>query len=98
VAGTLAERQSDWGRAARQFELAIGRNDQNWYSHLELAVALANQGKPAAAVRELQRASALDPGESLITDSLSAVRAGRRIDARLLDREIIARTPADVAR
>jgi O-Antigen ligase len=98
VAGTLAERQSDWGRAARQFELAIGRNDQNWYSHLELAVALANQGKPAAAVRELQRASAFDPGESLIADSLSAVRAGRRIDARLLDREIIARTPADVAR
>jgi O-antigen ligase len=98
VAGTLAERRSDWSRAERQFELAIGRNDQNWYSHLELGVALANQGKSAAAVRELQRARALDPAESLIADSLVAARAGRHIDARSLDREIIARTPAGAAR
>ena len=98
VAGTLAERHSDWPLAERQFELAIGRNGENWYSHLELGVALANQGHVSTAMRELQRAQALDPAETLITDSLAAVRAGRHVDARSLDREIIARTPAGAAR
>ncbi|HST15271.1 MAG TPA: O-antigen ligase family protein [Gaiellaceae bacterium] len=98
VAGTLAERHKDWGLARQQFEQALGRNGDNWYSHLELGVALANQGDATGAHRELQQAHVLDPGESLITDSLAAVRDGRRVDARSLDQEIIARTPAGAAR
>ena len=98
VAGTLAERHNDWRLAQQQFERALGRNADNWYSHLELGVALANQGDAAGARRELEQAHTLDPGESLITDSLAAVRAGHRVDARSLDREIIARTPAGAAR
>ena len=98
VAGTLAERHKDWRLAQQQFERALGRNGGNWYSHLELGVALANQGDSTGARRELERAHVLDPGESLIIDSLAAVRAGHRVDARSLDREIIARTPAGAAR
>ncbi len=98
VAGTLAERHKDWRLAQQQFEQALGRNGGNWYSHLELGVALANQGDATGARRELERAHLLDPGESLITDSLAAVRSGHRVDARSLDREIIARTPAGAAR
>jgi tetratricopeptide (TPR) repeat protein len=98
VAGTLAERHKDWRLAEQQFRLAVSRNGDNWYSHLELGVALANQGDPSGARRELERAHALDPAESLITDSLAAVRAGQHVDARSLDREIIARTPAGAAR
>lgn len=98
VAGTLAERHKDWRLAEQQFRQALNRNSANWYSHLELGVALANQGDSAAARRELERAHDLDPAESLITDSLAAVRAGQRVDARSLDREIIARTPAGANR
>ncbi|MGN6798398.1 MAG: O-antigen ligase family protein [Gaiellaceae bacterium] len=98
VAGTLAERHKDWRLAEQQFRRAVSRNSDNWYSHLELGVALANQGDSSAARQELRRAQALDPAESLITDSLAAVRAGQHVDARSLDREIIARTPAGAAR
>jgi len=97
VAGTLAERHEDWRLAQQQFERALGRNGDNWYSHLELGIALANQGDPTGARRELEQAHFLDPGESLIIDSLAAVRAGHRVDAQSLDREIIARTPAGAA-
>jgi tetratricopeptide (TPR) repeat protein len=98
VAGTLAERHGDWPLAERQFRLALRRDDRNWYSHLELAVALSNQRRFPEAERELLRAHELDPLESLITDAIAEVRAGRHIDARSLDREIIARTPAGAAR
>jgi O-Antigen ligase len=98
VAGTLAERHKDWSLAQQQFERALRRNGDNWYSHLELGVALGNQGDATGARQELERAHILDPGESLITDTLAAVRAGHRVNARSLDREIIARTPAGAAR
>jgi Flp pilus assembly protein TadD len=98
VAGTIAERRLDWPRARRQFELALGRTDENWYSHMELGLALAKLGNARAARGELERAHVLDPRESVVTEALAELSAHRPIDVRLLDREIIARTPPAAAR
>jgi len=98
VAGTIAERRLDWPRARRQFQLALDRVDENWYSHMELGIALAKLGDDAGARRQLDRAHLLDPRETLVTEALGDLAAHRPINPRALDREIIARTPPAAAR
>ncbi|HZP72246.1 MAG TPA: O-antigen ligase family protein [Gaiellaceae bacterium] len=97
VAGTIDERRRDWPAVQQAFQRALERNEQNWYSHLELGIALAKQGNKAGAIATLLRAHTLDPRESLVTDVLSSVRADRPIDVTRLDERIIGRTTVSAA-
>lgn len=97
VSGTIAERRREWPSVRRAFERALDRNEQNWYSHLELGIALAKLGDKAGAVATLERAHELDPRESLVTGVLAAVRAGHTIDVTQLDDRIIGRTTVNAA-
>lgn len=97
VAGTIDERRRNWPAVQQAFERALSRNEQNWYSHLELGIALAKQGDRAGAIATLTRAHVLDPREPLVTDVLSAARAGRPIDVTRLDDRIIGRTTVNAA-
>lgn len=97
VSGTIAERRRDWPAVQHAFTHALDRNEQNWYSHLELGIALAKLGDRAGAVATLERAHELDPRESLVIDVLAAVRAGRQIDVTRLDERIIGRTTVSAA-
>ena len=97
VSGTIAERRRSWAAAEDAFTKAVSRNGGNWYSHFELGIALAERGARPAALRELRRAHALDPRDTLVAETLANVRAGRPVRPGLLDREFIARTPVGAA-
>jgi len=92
VLGTIAERRRDWPLAEQWFRHAATRNDANWYSHLELAIALSKQGKLTAATVEIRRARLLDPREPIIADVANAIRTHGPINVGRLDRNIVART------
>jgi O-Antigen ligase len=97
VAGTIAEHQGAWASVEDDFRAAIDRNPSNWYSHLELGVALANRGSAGAARAQLEQAHVLDPREELVDQALSEVKRHKRVNATVLDSEIIARTPGAAA-
>jgi hypothetical protein len=98
VAGTIAERRRDWPEVERQFARALARNPQNWYSHLELGLALSMRGDWAGAIAQLEQAQALDPREELVASTLATLRARDHVDITALDREFLIRTPLGAAR
>jgi tetratricopeptide (TPR) repeat protein len=51
---------------AAAYERALERNPHSWYSHLQLALALALQGDRAGAAAELELAEELNPTEPTI--------------------------------
>jgi tetratricopeptide (TPR) repeat protein len=65
VAGTLAQERGDTERARRAFGRAVGRNPDDWYAHLQLALLSREEGSRAAALAHLDRVRALNPRESL---------------------------------
>jgi tetratricopeptide (TPR) repeat protein len=97
VAGTIDERRRDWPATQEAFKKALERNEGNWYSHLELGIALAKQNDKNGATATLQRAHVLDPREGLVIDVLDAVRSGQAIDATRLDARIIGRNTVSAA-
>jgi O-antigen ligase len=64
-------------------ERAIGRDHRNWFSQLQLAVALSNQGRWGAAGRAAAAAAQLNPSEPLVGDVRASIRrrAPLRLDA-----------------
>jgi tetratricopeptide (TPR) repeat protein len=66
VAGAIAMRQEDYGRAEEAFERALERNGEDWYAELELAIVAALEGRRDDALARLDRAEELNPGEEAI--------------------------------
>ena len=66
TAGSIARRREDWDAMAVAYERALERNPHSWYSRLQLALALAQQGNRAAAVAQLEQAERLNPTEPTI--------------------------------
>ncbi len=93
VKGTIAERKRDWESAESAFRQALLRNRRNWYSQLELGIALAMRGDRSSAVSAIERAHELDPREGLISDTLTRLRAHKLPEPNVLDRKFVIRTP-----
>ncbi len=83
--GAIASRLGDYEVMKSSFERALRRNRLNWYSHLELAIALSRTGEAAAAARQAQRAAELNPLEPIIRRVQSSLAAGRPIDPATID-------------
>ncbi len=83
LAGTIAAERGEVARMRSNFERAISRDSHNWFSHTQLAVALANQGDWQAAARSARVAAELNPRESVIQQVRRAVdrRKALRPDA-----------------
>jgi O-Antigen ligase/Tetratricopeptide repeat len=85
LSGAMASRRGDYRLMRASFERALERNPQNWYSHLELAVALSQAGETKAAARHAEEALALNPRESIVRLVQAVLAAGSSIDPALID-------------
>lgn len=66
AAGSIARRRRDWNAMAAAYEQALERNPHSWYSHLQLALARARQGRRADARAQVAAARRLNPTEPVL--------------------------------
>jgi tetratricopeptide (TPR) repeat protein len=66
VAGALAQRGRQADLARRAFRRALERNPDDWYTHLQLALLDAADGRRVEALTHLERARSLNPQESVV--------------------------------
>ena len=93
VTGAIASRLGEPDLMAASFRRALVRNDKDWYAWLELGIAESLQGKRTAALAALAHAQKLDPGEDLIRQVATTIRAGGRVDPAAVDRTMLGRIP-----
>jgi Flp pilus assembly protein TadD len=89
LAASIALRNSELGRARRDFELALGRSSENEYATLELGAIASAQGELPRASRLLTRAQVLYPRGVLAREGLQLTREGTRISTTSLDQLIL---------
>jgi len=92
ISGAIASRLGRTELMAESFRKALDRNDDNWYSQLELAVTEARLGRRADALRHLRLAAELDPREPTIGLVRSRVVRGEDVDTAALDAIFLRRT------
>lgn len=91
IGGTIAMRRGEWARAGVLLQAALRRNRRNWYSRFELALARAEVGDRAGALRDVQAAERLDPREPILDRLHAQLLAGRRVRARALNDVLLRR-------
>jgi tetratricopeptide (TPR) repeat protein len=89
VAGSIALRFGETGRAAHQFALALARSPDDSYATLELGAIASSRGEHVRALTLLGRAAALNPREPLASEALAIARRGGRLSLQELDRSIL---------
>jgi tetratricopeptide (TPR) repeat protein len=89
VAGSIALRYDELGRAQQAFSHARSRTPGDAYATLELGAIASSQGHRAAALELLERAARLDPRDGLIQAALRLVRSGQRVNIEELNRVIL---------
>jgi tetratricopeptide (TPR) repeat protein len=85
VAGLLARDAGDHEPARRAFLKALDRDARSWNVHVEVALLDLRDGRRTAALRRLERARALNPGEPVIGAALDTVARGEAPASELLD-------------
>jgi hypothetical protein len=89
VAGSIALRYGDLGRADHEFSLALARTPGDAYATLERGAIASARGERSAALGLLERAVRLDPRNELARQALRLVREGRRVSLDELNRSIL---------
>jgi O-antigen ligase len=89
VAGSIALRLGEVGRADHQFALALQRVPNDAYATLERGAIASSRGQRALALALLTRAAALDPRDSLTRAALALARQGQRVNVTELNRSIL---------
>jgi tetratricopeptide (TPR) repeat protein len=89
VAGGIALRFGDLGRADREFQLALGRDGGDAYATLERGAIASARGDRAGALALLERAARLNPRDPLTRQALQLVRRGERVNIDELNRSIL---------
>jgi len=89
VAGSIALRLGDLGRADREFAKALGRVPDDAYATLERGAIASTQGRAAAARTLLARAAELNPRDPLTREALQIVGSGRAVSVQALNRRIL---------
>jgi Flp pilus assembly protein TadD len=90
--GSIALRLGRRAQAESLFRLALERDPDDAYAHLELGALLAQSGRRAEAIATLTRARRLDPRDDLTAGVLRRVREGRPVDITRVNRELAARS------
>jgi hypothetical protein len=83
--GVLAQRDGRYAVAAEALEEAAEREPDNWFIHFELGIAESALGNRRAALADVREAKRLNPLQPLIDDVLVELRAGRRVDAAVVE-------------
>jgi O-antigen ligase len=89
VAGSIALRLGEVGRADHEFMLALKRVPGGAYATLERGAIASSRGQQALALALLTRAATLDPRSPLTRQALTQARQGRRVDVGELNRSIL---------
>jgi tetratricopeptide (TPR) repeat protein len=89
VAGSIALRLGEPGRADREFALALRRTPGDAYATLERGAVASTEGDRRAALVLLALAVRLDPRDPLARQALALARRGRRVDVDELNRSIL---------
>jgi tetratricopeptide (TPR) repeat protein len=89
VAGSIALRLGELGRADEQFAKALGRVPEDAYAALERGAIASTLGRRAEARRLLARAASLDPRDPLTREALRLVDRGRGVSVQALNRLIL---------
>jgi O-antigen ligase len=89
VAGSIALRLGEVGRADHEFALALRRTPGDAYATLERGAIASAHGERRAALVLLERAARLSPRDPLIRGALARVRSGREVDIGELNRSIL---------
>jgi O-antigen ligase len=89
VAGSIALRFGELGRADHEFSLALGRNRTDAYATLERGAIASSRGERKNALELLERAVRLNPRDPLSREALSVARAGREVNVEELNRLIL---------
>jgi tetratricopeptide (TPR) repeat protein len=98
VAGLLARRAGDHEQARRSFLKALDRDARSWNVHVEVALLDLRDGRRTAALRRLERARALNPGEPAIAAALTTAARGEAPATELLDELYDRGVPGPTAR
>jgi len=96
VAGTIAVRNDDPGRAAAAFGRAAEREPTNWYARLELGSLDIAAGEVTRGTAELRRARVLNPHEPLIAIALRRAGGDDPLTTTAIDRALLTRVCARV--
>ncbi len=96
LAGAIASRRNEVPRMASAFEDAVARTGNDWYAHLELAMAYAALHEPNKALTELAVSKRLNPGEEAIGIVRRRVAAGGPVNRNQIDRFFVERVRSRV--
>jgi tetratricopeptide (TPR) repeat protein len=88
LAGSIALRFGDLRRAEREFAAALKRVPGDGYALLQLGTIASTRRQRARALREVGRASALQPRDALTAEVLLALRRGDRVSVAEVDRAL----------
>jgi O-antigen ligase len=89
VAGTVAARYGELGRADHDFALALGRAPEDEYATLERGAIASSRGERARALALLRRALRLYPHDFIAREALEETEAGMRVEVTALNDEIL---------
>jgi hypothetical protein len=89
LAGDIAVRYGELGRASHEYGLALERFPDDAYATLQQGALASAKGERARAVGLLERARRLNPREALVREALALARSGRRVSVQELDRAIL---------
>lgn len=89
IAGTIALRLDELGRAQSDFEAALRRTPEESYATLELGAIASSRGDRARALTLLERVLELDPKYQIAREALAVTRSGHRVDIHVLNRSIL---------
>jgi tetratricopeptide (TPR) repeat protein len=89
VAGNIAVRQGDLGRADHEFARALERVPDDAYATLERGAIASTGGERRRALSLLERAVELNPRDPLAREALLLARAGRRVSVQRLNLAIL---------
>ncbi len=78
LAGTIAAERGDVPNMRSSFERAISRDPRNWFSRVQLAVALANESHWQAADDAASIAARLNPREPIVGQIMAMIRRRSR--------------------
>lgn len=82
--GSLAVLRGDYARARSSLRRGISREPHTWFAWLQLGLADASSGRPAAAAAEFRRARALNPKDPVVALAERLLHRGVRIEPRQL--------------
>ncbi len=86
--GVLAQRIGRYDAAKEALDEATEREPDNWFIHFERALAESAQGDNRAAFADALEAKRLNPRQPLVDEVLAELRAGRRVDAAVVEEKL----------